>query len=215
MFAFVAVGCTPSNTPFERAIDQSRKMNVDHVEAAGQGLPFFSSETLNPIWQVTPETKRVRMPAFSLIDQNGKPRTESLFNGKISFVAFAFTSCSGFCEPMLRNLNRAAKQVSRQKNAQFVVISVDPENDTPDVLRAFARKINTDSRWIYLTGDSKTIQALARDTFASPLKKKKDPNDIVHSDHFYVIDGNRYLRGILNGIHRNLSDQVATVLGKS
>lgn len=200
------LGCTGNkNASIEDTIAQQRNTLVDQVNPVGKGPAFYTTETLNPIWTDTKETPIVRIPEFSLTNQDGKTQTQDLFKGKISIVTFIFTSCSGFCPTLIRDLKDVAKEVgANEKDIQYVAISVDSEADTPKSLTNFARKYQLDTKsgkWTLLTGEEKTVYLLARDTFASQAfkKKKQGPRDFAHSEHFYVIDSQGRLRSILNG----------------
>jgi len=183
---------------------------VDQVNTAKTGLPYFTVETLNPTWNSS--DKIVTVPEFTLIDQNNQPRDASLFDGKVTVIGFMFASCQGFCPFVVEGM----KSIDREfpGRAQFVTFTVDPENDTPGELKAYAkRKGLSEDRWTLLTGDKTTIFSLAKKTFASQAFRKPgtEPN-FIHSEHLYVIDGDRRLRGILNGTRIDVSREARLVL---
>jgi len=123
-------------------------------------------------------------PQFDLIDQDSKPVTLKSLAGKPWIADFVFTHCAGPCPRMTGQL--AALQKELPANVQFVSFSVDPERDTPAVLKDYAGKFSADeSRWRFLTGTKDAIFAVARGMMitASP-----------HSTRFILIDGEGNIR---------------------
>jgi protein SCO1 len=76
-------------------------------------------------------------------------------------VDFIFTSCADTCPLQTRKLARLRSQVGPE--AYFVSITLDPERDTPAVLRSYARLQGADlAHWAFLTGDPARVLAIAR-----------------------------------------------------
>jgi protein SCO1/2 len=201
------------------AIARSRGSLVDQVNAAGDGAPFFTVQTLNPIWADDSATPIVRIPAIALTDQEGQERTASLFHGKVTVVGFMFTSCNGFCPMLVQKMQQIAGALKGRADLQYVAISVDPENDTPARLREYAAAHRLDTAggrgpWVLLTGSAETVYSLARNTFASQVFQRPGagPRDFVHAGHLYVIDAQGRLRGILNGTAVNVSSAAMKVV---
>lgn len=102
-----------------------------------------------------------------VIDQNGnKLRFYSdVLKGRVVLVSFLFTSCEYACPMQAQKLNQARAMMvpSIKDDVWFVTISVDPERDTPEEWKKFAKRQGVDeSRWIFLTGDKRKIQGLIR-----------------------------------------------------
>ncbi len=101
--------------------------------------------------------------AFSLIDHTGHPRTEADFKGTPSLVFFGFTYCPDVCPSTLVAINRALQQLPDSiEPPRTVLISVDPERDTPDAL---ARYIDTPAfpeNLTALTGSPDAVAAAAK-----------------------------------------------------
>ena len=75
---------------------------------------------------------------FALSDQNGKPRTLQEFAGKVVVVFFGFTQCPDVCPTAMAELAEVKKLLGPDGDKlQAVFITVDPERDTPDVLKAY------------------------------------------------------------------------------
>lgn len=179
---------------------RSRATLIDQVDSPGEGLPFYTEKTLNPVWNQNAAI--VRMPESAWTDQNGNVRDENLFAGKKTVVAFAFTSCSGFCPFVIQELKKVEAANAKVKDLQFVVFTVDPELDSSKRLKDFAKSHDVDrEHWYFLRGTVPQTVALIRDTFASQLIQKDlaKGRDFVHSGHLYLFDQNSRLRGIMNG----------------
>ena len=100
-----------------------------------------------------------------LIDQDGrKVRFYSdVLKGKTVVVNVLFTTCTNVCPPISRNFERIQEALGERlgKDVFLVSITVDPENDTPEKLKAYAEKFHARAGWSFLTGKKENIdQAL-------------------------------------------------------
>ena len=133
-------------------------------------------------------------PLFTLTDQNGQPMTTGDLKGKIWIVDFIFTRCGGACPVMTQRMIELAGKIPG-KDVRFASISVDPEYDTPTVLKAYAaRQGATDSRFVFLTGDANTIYDLAQKGFHVAAMPARDGNAIVHDEHLLLVDAGGNVR---------------------
>jgi protein SCO1/2 len=129
---------------------------------------------------------------ITLTDQTGQPFPVKNLEGEVWVGSFFFASCPGPC----RQINVAISQLQqelRDKDVKFVSITVDPENDTPQVLRDYAKSFGADhDRWRFLTGDFKSIRRICADVFAMPIDRK------VHTERLLLIDRQGVRRGIFS-----------------
>jgi protein SCO1/2 len=103
------------------------------------------------------------LPAFELTSQEGEPVSLETLRGRPFVVAAIFTTCYGPCPRITANM-RALQDELSETDIRLVSISVDPETDTPEVLRAYADSCGADpERWLFLTGDEAQIYPLLRD----------------------------------------------------
>ena len=79
-------------------------------------------------------------PSFSLVSQDGNPVSLSDFRGKVLAVTFIYTSCPDICPLLTQRLAQVQDGLGTDFGPRiaFVSITVDPENDTPDVLKKLA-----------------------------------------------------------------------------
>lgn len=101
-----------------------------------------------------------RIPPFELVNQNGEPVTEEIFEDGVVIVDFIFTNCPTIC-PFMTGVMADLSDRLEDTPVRFVSMSVDPEHDTPEALRAYAGRIGADlDRWSFLTGDYEAVERI-------------------------------------------------------
>lgn len=131
---------------------------------------------------------------FQMVDQKDRPVSLETFNKKIWVASFIFTRCSEICPRLaakLTLLQARPRLKSMRENLRFVSISVDPANDTPETLDAFASRYNADpDQWYFLTGEKAELENLLKGfRVAGGPFDAVDPATISHSTHFVLVDG--------------------------
>ena len=97
---------------------------------------------------------------FTLIDQTGKPRSDTDFRGTLLLVFFGYTTCPDICPTELMQIGLAVDKLGAAADqVQPLFISVDPERDTPEVLAPYVAQFHP--RLIGLTGTPTEIRAVA------------------------------------------------------
>ncbi|MEF2552323.1 SCO family protein [Aurantimonas sp. A2-1-M11] len=141
---------------------------------------------------------------FSLVDEDGKPRTWSDFRGGPVAVFFGFTHCPDICPTTLGELSVLLDALGAQADElQVVLISGDPERDTPEVLNAYLQSF--DPRIVGLTGPEAEVD---RAFSAFKAYRRKVPTGggdytIDHSAGIYLYDRNGGFAGTLD-IHEDM-----------
>jgi protein SCO1/2 len=134
----------------------------------------------------------VALPAFSLENAGGGRTGLAELRGKTWIADFIFTSCAGVCPEMAVGMRRVQREVAGDPDTLCVSISVDPERDTAEALRAYAAKEEAvPGRWIFLRGEKEVVHALGYDGFG--LLDRKDP--FLHSQRAALVDGDGRIRG--------------------
>ena len=134
-------------------------------------------------------------PSFSLTDQDGKSFGSEDLRGKTWVAAFIFTHCPGVCPQMTMNMS-ALQQAVPDRDVHLVSFSVDPERDTPAVLKEYARSFDADpARWHFLTGDGAKVFDVAAGLKLTAAPAGKFGPDIVHAEKLLLIDGEGRVRG--------------------
>ncbi len=134
------------------------------------------------------------VPSFSLTDQNGAPFGSQQLQGKIWIADFVYTTCPGPC-PMISSRMSETQKPLQDTNVKLVSFTVDPEHDTPAVLRSYAERLNAKpGRWEFLTGDKAAIARLSRDGFKLAVgeDEKSAP---IHSTRIILVDRSGVIRG--------------------
>jgi protein SCO1/2 len=139
--------------------------------------------------------------AFQLTDQAGRPVNAGTLRGQVWAAAFFFTRCPTVCPRITRrmlDLQRAAKKDDLK--LQLVSFSVDPENDTPEVLTAYAKQYGADlASWRFLTGDLEVVRKTSEQGFKLALDGKPTPGadhlGLFHGSHLVLVDGSGEIRG--------------------
>jgi protein SCO1/2 len=208
------IACTKNEDSFKAAIDQAKSSGYMQVNQTQSGVPFYSVKTLDPNWEEAGSTPIVKLSGMTLLNQDGKPIRDSFFDGKISILTFFFSSCSGFCPVLIRSLQKVESKVESLGQIQYVGVSVDPERDQPSVLKTYYKKMKLKSNaWTLTTGDHDTIYSFARETLASEaFKLTKSEGQIAHSQHFYIFDSKRRLRGIVDGTSLAAPDKAFDII---
>lgn len=128
--------------------------------------------------------------AFSLTDQNGNRVTAEDLKGKFSLVLFGFTFCPDVCPMSLNTVTEALKQIGPlAENIRPVFISVDPERDTPAVLKEYAASF--DPHLLALSGTPEEIREVTDHYKVYYNAHKKSPSDkeylVDHSSFIYLM----------------------------
>lgn len=130
----------------------------------------------------------MKVPDFELINQNGKKISNKDMLGKVYLVEFFFSRCPTICPVMNKNMKFIQDEVN---NPEFgiISISIDPDNDTPEVLKNHARMVGaTSPNWHFLTGDRDYIGNLA-DKFNIYVGDKEDDSESLnHSGMIALVD---------------------------
>lgn len=93
-------------------------------------------------------------PTFTLTERSGKKVTTTDLKGKTWIANFIFTRCSGQCPLLNKKMQKLQETFKKSPNFRSVSFSVEPEHDTPPVLRNYAKKYSADgNRWLFLTGE--------------------------------------------------------------
>ena len=133
---------------------------------------------------------------FSLVDHNGTPRTLADYRGKAVVVFFGYTQCPDFCPTTLAELAEAMKRLGPDaERVQVLFVTVDPERDTPALLKNYVPAF--DPRFIGLYGDA---DATARTAKEFKVVYQKRPGQtpgtytMDHSAGTFIFDPNGKLR---------------------
>ncbi|WP_282165190.1 SCO family protein [Cellulophaga baltica] len=198
---FLAIGLSCKET--------TKKEEVVVVETSRvESLPFYKEASFTPHWITpnSPEEKAFhKIPDFKLVNQLGDTLTQENFDNKIYITDFFFTSCPGICPQMTNSMVALQEKFKNDPNILFLSHSVTPTIDTVEELAKYAKRFGVISnKWHLVTGDKTEIYNLGRNEYfvENDLGIPKDINDFLHSENFLLIDKNKHIRGIYNGLNR-------------
>lgn len=135
-------------------------------------------------------------PAFSLTDQNGDVFTSEMLRGTTYVASFIFTNCASICPALTANIAKIA-QATEDTNVEFVSFSIDPETDTPAVLKEWSSQWSIDpARWHLLTGDLETIEKTAFGYMQGVHRPEDKTQPIAHSTRLVIVDKNGRIRAM-------------------
>ncbi len=128
--------------------------------------------------------------AFTLVDHNGEVVTEQTYQGRFMLVFFGFTHCKMVCPRALSRLSSALDSLGSLADGVCpLYITVDPERDTPEVMRAFLE--HAYPRFTGLTGTSAQIEAAKKSyrVYSTQVADPDDPSGYMtpHSAFTYLI----------------------------
>lgn len=177
-------------------------------------LPYYNEATFTPHW-IDPKDESLdtfhQISDFSLINQEGKTITNETFKNKIYVVDFFFTICPGICPKMMSNMMEIQDKFIDDNNIMLLSHTVTPEQDSVPVLKEYAeeRGILSD-KWHLVTGSQEEIYRLGRNDYfvEEDLGIEKNMDDFLHTENFVLIDKERHIRGIYNGLSKTSIKQL-------
>ena len=152
-----------------------------------------------------------QLPEFSLVDQDQKAFSRELMEGNLWVSAFVFTHCRSTCPRITAHMKGLQSRLSDVPSAHFVSVSVDPRNDTPEVIKAYMTKNElNESNWRFVTGDEEAIRHVVVDGFRVGLgdedSKAAGADDIMHSNSFVLVDDKAQVRGYYRANNDGIED---------
>ena len=127
-------------------------------------------------------------PDFTLTDGiTGKAFTLSAQQGRVVVVSFLYTHCPDVCPLTAETFRQAQQRLTddERDRAIFVAVSVDPQKDTPDAVRGFARDHGLSRNFVFLVGGPAQLQPVWT---AYGIRIEPDPTFVGHSDAIYLVD---------------------------
>jgi protein SCO1/2 len=172
-----------------------RISNGSVVEADRLNIDKKTEETPELVY-INQYGGRKKVPDFKFVNQDGDTITNKDYLGKVYVVEFFFTTCPSICPIMSENLVEIQNKLKGNENFGIVSITIDPEHDTPQVLKEYAEEHKvTNPNWNFLTGDRKEIYDMANLGFGIFADEDETvPGGFAHSGLFALIDKEGYVR---------------------
>lgn len=150
------------------------------------------------------------IPPFSFIDQDGNVVTEKTVEEKVYIADFFFTTCPSICPKMGATLQLVQEKLKNEPQFMILSHSIDPEHDTPAVLKEYAKKMGAnESQWKFLTGNRDSVYTICEESYmAFAYEDVNAEGGFVHSGFLVLIDQNRHIRGAYDGTRAELADTI-------
>lgn len=135
----------------------------------------------------------------SLTSQDGSAIKLDVFKSSPTIVSMFFTSCPSACPKLIKNIQAVEAQLSPEEKAKLrvLLISIDPENDTVDVLKASSERYAIDpSRWTMARADEETVREIAA---VLGIKYRGQDGTINHSSVITILDKQGRIQGRADG----------------
>lgn len=184
-------------------------------------LPFTVYAMVNLYerkWETLPVLGKEdhKIAAFELQNHKSESVTKDRWQGKIVVANFFFTRCPVICPKMTTHLRQVQQAFADDAGVWISSFTVDPENDSSTQLAAYAHRFALDThQWDLLTGDKKSIYALARNSFlVVATDGDGGPNDFIHSEKLVLLDKQQRIRGYYDGTSDSEVAQLITDIKK-
>lgn len=140
-------------------------------------------------------------PDVEFTERSGQMLRLDELRGEAWIASFIFTRCRGTCPIMTASLQKIQDRLEEIAiPIRLVSITVDPENDDPEVLSGYAEDYNAGDSWLFLTAPDSVVQTLAIDVFNLAIAEGTDPDEpIIHSSRFVLVDAEGRIRGYFEG----------------
>jgi protein SCO1/2 len=192
--------------------------NVSLAESSlkDNNLPYYNGPEFTPNW-LKPDRKELtdfhKISDFKFMNQLGEFVTQEDMKGKIYVASFFFTSCPGICPKMRSQLAKVQTEFRDNNDVYIISHSIQPENDTVEVLQDYAVENDIQAgKWHLVTGKREDIYTIAReDYFANEdLGEYVSNNDFLHTENIVLVDHNRHIRAIYNGLNKTSINHLIT-----
>jgi len=185
--------------PAAMATHRSRTFPWIVAGAVAAGLVLFFVGLRSLPSRQAPLPVLATVPDFTLTSSAGRPIRRGDLLGQPWIADLMFTRCAGVCPRLTSEMARLEEGSRDRPGTKFVSISVDPETDTPDVLAAYAKKLDVErDRWFFLTGEREAVYELVRAGLLLPAEEgdpQRGEDPVIHSSRFVLIDSLGRIRG--------------------
>lgn len=179
-----------------RIVDRISGDDVTRTESRSINVSTDAVGFVSDLMFLEINSKPKKVPQFSFTNQDGKTISNKDYEGKVYLVEFFFTTCPTICPRMNKNLVQIQNTFSDFEDFGVASFTINPENDTQEVLKAYTEKYGiTNPNWHLMTGDKDVIFNLANIGFN--IYAGENPNvegGFEHSGNFALIDKNGFIR---------------------
>lgn len=179
--------------------------NVEKLESNDKNKGITSKEEFNDlsIFNITSEWTTQHNEQIEFKD----------LQGSVLAVVMVYTSCQTACPRLAADMRNIEKQVAEKgkKNVKYVLVSIDPENDTPERLTQFGKDYQLEGdQWLFLRGTEETVREFAN--VVAVKYKQISPIDFSHSNIISVFDEEGVMQHQQEGLGVNNKETVEKII---
>jgi len=181
------------------------------VEPSTKQLPYLGNYDLayrQHHGKTVTDTIYPRIPNFTFLNEDSVQVHNEDFAGKVWISEFFFASCPSICPIMNTQLKIIDKELRPyKKHIQYLSFSIDPNHDTPSVLKAHKKKLGiVNKNWAFLTGNEAFTHQLGINHFLIFAGREAEAlGGYAHSGAFTLVDKKGYVRGVYEVVLPDLS----------
>lgn len=182
---------------FLMACNSKNNHNKQDNKTVESSIPSTSIFNLTSIWHT----------------EEGKEIVLKELKGKVLVIVMIYTSCKAACPRLVADMQNIEKQipVSKKKNVHYVLVSIDPNNDTPKKLKTFAIKNYMDgNEWTFLQGTESSVREFAN--VLAVKYKEISPINFSHSNIISVFNQQGELVHQQEGLSVDNNETVAKII---
>ncbi len=190
------------------------QINARTAISGNDALPYYDSEEFTPVW-LDPSSSDIdgfhAIPDFAFTNQDGNAVTSDTYENTIYVATFFFSTCPGICSPINERLTKVQHAFLDDDEVRILSHTITPDIDTVEVLQAYSSKRGIDSKtWDLVTADRDALYRIAKTGYfaSEDLGDPQALRDFKHTESLLLIDKNRRIRGIYNGLSRNAIDNL-------
>jgi protein SCO1/2 len=177
-------------------MDRPAVLNRRLLLAGAAALGLAACQPAKPTFKAIDITGADYARGFALPDASGQPRTLADFKGKVVVVFFGYTQCPDVCPTTMAELAEVKRALGADgAKVQGVFVTIDPERDTPELLKAYVANFGPD--FVALRGSPEQLKALVKDFkvfYAKVPGKTEGSYTMDHTAGSYIFDGQGRVR---------------------
>jgi len=154
------------------------------------------SQSAEPLSYIVLNGEAKKVPDFTFLNQDSLIISNEDYSKKVYVAEFFFTSCPSICPIMNKNMKRVEERFGDRIDFGIASFTIDPERDTPSVLKSYAEDYGVFSQnWHFLTGEKEALYSLANKGFNIFAEvNPKVAGGFEHQGYFALIDKNGFIR---------------------
>lgn len=176
-----------------------------HIWVLAAVAGILTLTIIRPLIRHVPDPPPVEfvLPEYALVDHDEQPFTPETMRGKVWVAGFVFTTCPSSCPAVTRAMSDLRERFDKMDvDVEMVSFTVDPQHDTPAVLREYYEGIGVETdKWRFVTGEPAEVLSLVRKGFRLGVGDREADEetgaayDIAHSTKLALIGPHGGVRG--------------------